>query len=131
MNHVNVGAPIEQQRDGLSRPSDNRAVQRRAPGAVAAVDECRVRIEQLAYACCVAEFGRDMDWMISVGLGGLDSARARECLLEERRDRFMTAISRHVDQAVAVERRPVRFRASVEQDLYRFEMPFTHRELNG
>ena len=131
MDGMDVGTPIEEQHDDFSRPSDDRAVKRRASCAVAAVDECRVGIEELADAFDVVGFSRQMNRMIRVGLGRRDSTAACAGALEERGDRFMTAISGHVDQAVAVERRPVRFRASVEQDLHRFKMPFTHRELNG
>ena len=54
--------------------------------------------------------------------------RAR--LLEEPGDFVVAAIPRQVGEAVAVERRPVRLRAGVEQDPRRFEVAFTHGQID-
>ena len=68
--------------------------------------------------------------MIGVRLGRLDTAAARARLLEEPGDFVETAIPRHVGEAVAVERRPVRLGAGVEQDPHRFDVAFAHGQID-
>ena len=130
MDGMDVGAAIEEQRDNFSGPSDDRPVQRRASRAVAAVDECRVGIEELADALGIAGFSRQMNRMIGVRRGRFDAAALSTCFLEDSRDRVVSAIPGYFDQAVAMVDHAVRFSACFEQDPYRFEMSFPHGELD-
>ena len=83
---VDVGASIDQQRSYLRRPSGDGPVQRRASGAVAAMYEARIGIEQRADFSQIAGFRRHVDWMVQVGFGGCNPPPSSACLLQEVRD---------------------------------------------
>jgi hypothetical protein len=130
MNGMDVGPSIEQQRHDLAGSSDHRPVQRRTSGPVAAVYQRGIDLQERANTPDRASFRRSVDWMVGVCVGWFDTRAAGARLFKKRRNRFMTALSGQVDQAVAVVGRSISVRAGIEQHLHGFEVPFTDGEVN-
>ena len=81
---MDVGAPIQQERDHLARRRRHRPVERRAPRAVAAAHELRLGVEECAHARCITDVGREVDRMIGIGGQG-DGRGGRGALRAARR----------------------------------------------
>jgi len=126
MDRVNVGAAIENQLYDVRRSSDDRTMQRRAAGAIAARDERRICIEHRAHARDVAAFGGHMNRVVRSCVGRLDTAGVCARVLEQRGDRGVPAIVRHVDQRVAVEVGLIRLGPGVEQPPHRVKASITY-----
>ncbi len=64
-------------------------------------------------------------------LSGCNSSPAFTSLLKKLCDPFVTPIPGHLDNTAIVISIPLRVRTAFEKELYRFDMPFANREVNG
>ena len=131
MNRVYIGTTIEQQgNDGLRAPDDG-PVERRAPSAVASVDEARILIEQRAHRSEIPRFRGDVNRVVGVRIRRRDSALPLARLFEDTSNVLEPAIASGLEQRVTLEAHLAGVRARGEQNLHRLEMPFTDGVAEG
>ena len=123
---MDVGAAIEQQRRHSWRAADDRAVQRRAAGAVAAVHERRIGVEERAHLLEVAGFRGEMNRMVRVRRGRDDAIEPLVRVFDEPRDVLEPAIPCRLHQGVAPAADVVRRRTGVQQHAHGFDVPGAH-----
>jgi hypothetical protein len=78
VDRMNIRTEIEQQLDDPRRSSDDSPMQRRAAGAIGAVDKRRFGRGQCANATEIAAFCRNVNRMVA--LSGMNSRAWRACV---------------------------------------------------
>src|SRR5262245_21055181 len=110
---MNVGAAVEKHFHNVSRRSRDGSVQRRTAGAVSPIQQRGIRIEKFAYMLQVSCLSRRMYGVILSRLGLSRPTPAFSRFFEQRCNRIMTTLLRHIDQTATVVSVP--FRVSSER----------------
>ncbi len=112
VQRVDVGPQVKEQDDDVACRRGHRAVERRAPGSVAAFEKLRLSVEDLPDSLHVTDVGREVDRVVDGRVGRLRPAKSVASLLEDPGDLLVPTVAGHGDRIVAAHayRRRVRTR---------------------
>src|SRR5205085_123643 len=130
MNRVNIRSAIEEKFDDGPRVLHNCPMKRRAARTVAAIQQGGIGIKKLTNAGDIPRVDSQMNRMILASLRRRGSAATVAVFLQNPDDNVVTALLRHVDQAVSIVAVPLGVRPRVKQHLDDFRVSLANSKMD-